>query len=87
MHDAERRLQFELHLGPIERLLKVRRFVVRIVMQAVVEVRRVFRQGIILAEQVGELLRHIGGVALVVINSQGAIALALVGSRHSNALF
>ena len=56
-------------------------------MQAVVEVRRVFRQGIILAEQVGELLRHIGGVALVVINSQGAIALALVGSRHSNALF
>ena len=46
-----------------------------------VEVRHVLWQGIVVAEQIGELLRHVGRVALIVIGSQGRIALALVGKQ------
>jgi hypothetical protein len=49
----------------------------------VVEVWRAFRQGTIVAEQVGKLLRHIGRVSLIVINSEGLINFALVGKQQA----
>jgi len=44
----------------------------------VVEIREVLRQGLAVAQHVGELLGHLGRVTLIVVNSQSLIAVAAV---------
>ena len=81
MHDTQCRLQSEFHPCPIKRVFDVRGLGVGIGEKVRVEIRQVRWQGLGIGQHIGELLGYHGRVTLIVIKSQGLIALMLVGEQ------
>ena len=78
MDDTQCRLQSEFHLRPIKHVFDIRGLVLGIVKKVLVEIRQTLWEGLTVAEHVCELLRHQRWIALIVIDPEDLIALALV---------